>query len=227
MSHEDRFRDLLGKYVNVDEVRAEAEARYGRLGSGEVLLAIAVRKLAEKFEMEVQELKDQLFVKTTTPEEIDAKLNPVVDLSSARNMKEADANLAEIIPLMDEARKKAAQEDPTITLGEGPDEMDSKTIYLRTKIGVSDIYSIVGLHAIGHAGPYEWDHHHLDGTVERKTSNFMALETWGNEYDDDHNMLGRGSFRLHTSDIEQYAKEMEVEGWERYEGPKRKKDGKA
>lgn len=164
-------------------------------------------------------------------------MSKVIDLESARHIHDANESLDEIVDTMNgmtqeqlykldrQEAEAAAKLDPTITLAQGPDDMDSKNIYLRTTIGPGKIPAIVGLHAVGHAGPYEYDLIELDGTKTRKKSNFMALETWGNEYDDDHNMLGRGSFRLHTSDIEEYAKEMEAEGWQRYEGPKRKKDG--
>lgn len=83
-------------------------------------------------------------------------------------------------------------------------QFDSLDIYLKKDD------QIVGLHAIGHKEP--------DGA-------FYSLEQWGNEYDDEHNMLGRGSFRVHN-DIETVAKDFEADGWVRFEGPKKKtKDG--
>ena len=160
--------------------------------------------------------------------------NKVIDLESARHIHDANETLSDVVDMMNEmsqeqlyklARKdaeEAAKLDPTITLAQGPDDFDSKNIYLRTTIGPGKIPAIVGLHAVGHAGPYPYTLVHPDGTREERMLNFMAIETWGNEYDDEHNMLGRGSFRLHTSDIEDYAKQMEAEGWERYEGPKKK-----
>lgn len=93
-------------------------------------------------------------------------------------------------------------------------EFDSKDIYL-TKNG-----EIIGLHAIGHAGPYEYDLVKLDGTTERKKDDFMQVEVWGNEYDKNHNMLGRGSFRVHQN-IEEEAKGFEADGWVRCEAPKK------
>ena len=156
-----------------------------------------------------------------------------IDLDSARHIHDANESLDEIVELFNGMtqeqlyaldRKEAAEAvklDPTITLAQGPDDFDSKNIYLRRTVSDTE-YEIIGLHAVGHAGPYSYDLHKLDGTVEKKTSNFMALETWGNEYDDEHNMLGRGSFRLHNSNIDDVAKEFEAEGWTRYEGPKRK-----
>lgn len=170
-----------------------------------------------QFTEEIYEVRDILKSMETPKSEV------VVDLTAQRAMKEANQTLAAIIPLMDDVRQKVANEDPTITLGVTQDEYDSKNIFLRKAVSdkLSDVYDIVGLHAIGHAGPYEYT---LDDNskISHIKTNFMALETWGNEYDDEHNMLGRGSFRLHTSDIEQYAKDMEAEGWERYEGPKKK-----
>lgn len=232
------IRTILGKNVDIDEVMSEANAISDNSPSVELVLAISLRKIAEKFELELKDLKDQLFIKQPTLQELEdeGKLFGVpkpIDLQSHRAMKQADINLSEIIDAMNNMtddkrpdlstqhrleRAKPAQEDPTITLG---DELDSRDIYLfKNNPDPHGQKYIVGLHAVGHAGPYEYDLVHQDGKVERKQSNFMAIETWGNEYDDQHNMLGRGSFRLHTSDIEEYAKQLEVEGWERYEGPK-------
>lgn len=92
--------------------------------------------------------------------------------------------------------------------------MDSKDIYL-TKNG-----EIIGLHAIGYAGPYEYDLVKLDGTTERKKDDFMQIEVWGNEYDKNHNMLGRGSFRVFQN-LEAEAKDFEADGWVRCEAPKK------
>ena len=95
------------------------------------------------------------------------------------------------------------------------DQFDSKDIYLKK----DDV--IVGLHAIGHRMPYEYDLHHADGSVTREKTDFMQLEVWGNEYDENHQMLGRGSFRVHD-EIELAAKEFEADGFVRYKGPKKK-----
>jgi hypothetical protein len=89
-------------------------------------------------------------------------------------------------------------------------QFDSKDIYMRKG------EEIIGLHAIGYAGPYEYDLVNLDKTVTRMKSDFMAIEKWGNEYDKDFNMLGRGSFRVHD-DIEIVAKSLEEDGWVRFE----------
>ncbi len=87
---------------------------------------------------------------------------------------------------------------------------DAKNIYLK-KDG-----QIIGLHAIGIAGPYEYILHGLDGSVTRMQSDFNAIEQWGNEYDADYNMLGRGSFRVFQS-IDSLAQELEADGWIRFE----------
>lgn len=110
-------------------------------------------------------------------------------------------------------RQQAAANDPTITLG---DELDSKDIYLETFIGPGKIRQVVGLHAVGHAGPYEYDLIGLDQSRTRMKSNFMALEVWGNEYDTTTGkMIGRGSFRVHNSDLDNEVKQWEAEGWTR------------
>lgn len=121
---------------------------------------------------------------------------------------------------INDLRIMTAKEDPTITLGE---EYDSKDIYLvkRNRDSHEESY-FIGLHAVGHAGPYVYDKIDLDDSVTRCVSNFMSLDTWGNEYDSDLKIVGRGSFRLHTSDIEEYATELESDGWVRVDKPKEK-----
>lgn len=79
--------------------------------------------------------------------------------------------------------------------------MVGKDIYLKKDD------TIIGLHAIGDVDPN-------DGT-------FYQMEIWGNEYDNEHNMLGRGSFRVFQP-LEDAAKEFEADGFVRFEGPKRK-----
>jgi hypothetical protein len=91
------------------------------------------------------------------------------------------------------------------------DDLDSKDIYLK-KDG-----EIIGLHSVGYKKQNTYTQVNLDGTKELKTLDFMALESWGNEYDSEYNILGRGSFRVHTYDIEEAAKEMENDGWVRFE----------
>jgi hypothetical protein len=59
------FNDILGKYVDMHKVRAEARSILGpELFSRELILALAIRELAAKFELEMQELKDQLPTKS-------------------------------------------------------------------------------------------------------------------------------------------------------------------
>jgi hypothetical protein len=99
-----------------------------------------------------------------------------------------------------------------------PDPMDgmvSRDAYL-TKDG-----TIIGIHAIGYPEPYEWTEVALDGTETQKTSDFMQMEIWGNEYDENHQMLGRGSFRVFDQ-FESEVKNWEADGWVRREGPKKK-----
>jgi hypothetical protein len=111
------------------------------------------------------------------------------------------------VPLL----KNISHDSFPFTIQELPmDNLDSKDIYLK-KNG-----EIIGFHAVGHKGPHTYTVVHLDGTEESKTSDFMALETWGNEYSDEFQMLGRGSFRVFV-DIEDAAKEMESDGWVRFE----------
>lgn len=84
---------------------------------------------------------------------------------------------------------------------------DSLDIYL-TKDG-----QIIGLHAIGEANS-KWIVKHLDGTEEQKFG-FNEMERWGNEYNNDLKMIGRGSFRVHQS-IEDVAQELIQDGWRRF-----------
>lgn len=76
---------------------------------------------------------------------------------------------------------------------------ETKNIYLKRD------GNIIGLHEAG----------------QTILGEFVSYESWGNEYDNEHNMLGRGSFRVHGL-IEPVALEMEADGWVRFEGPKPK-----
>ncbi len=91
------------------------------------------------------------------------------------------------------------------------DNMQSKDIYLRKG------REVVGLHAIGYAGPYEFDLQELDGSIQKIKTDFMELEKWGNEYDANFKMIGRGSFRVFDLTIEHAAKEFESDGWVRFQ----------
>jgi len=93
------------------------------------------------------------------------------------------------------------------------EQMICKTIYLRK----GD--SIVGLHATGYEGPEEFELHHLDGAVEVVKTDFIELEKWGNEYDKDFNIKGRGSFRVFDVTLEHAAKQFEAEGYIRFIRP--------
>lgn len=114
-----------------------------------------------------------------------------------------------------EYRKKRAALDPTITLG---DEWDSKDVYLTMTLPDGE-KQIIGLHAIGHAQEYTYTEIGRDNSRTEVTTGFAAIETWGNSYDENHNMLGRGSFRLHSHDLDKMVKECESEGWVRCERP--------
>lgn len=81
--------------------------------------------------------------------------------------------------------------------------MVSKDAYFR-KEG-----SIVGIHAIGYPEDPEGKYP------------FQQMEIWGNEYDESHNMLGRGSFRVFDQ-FENEVKNWEADGWIRCEAPKKK-----
>lgn len=95
----------------------------------------------------------------------------------------------------------------------GLDDYDSLTIYLK-KEGTP---GFIGLHAIGMANS-EWDlvtPKGMFGNEEEiivRQKGFQAIEAWGNEYNDEHQMVGRGSFRV-FSNIEDAAKEMVADGW--------------
>jgi hypothetical protein len=97
--------------------------------------------------------------------------------------------------------------------GDYYDGMWTKDIYLKKG------EEIIGLHAVGEKDS-TWTQVGVDGTrVEMK--GFLQHEQWGNNYDENHNMIGRGSFRI-FADIEEVAKELEEDGWVSYEGPTRK-----
>lgn len=91
--------------------------------------------------------------------------------------------------------------------------MQERSIYLKKDS------EIIGLHEIGYDNE-TWTEEAFDGTRSEKKG-FSAMERWGNEYDDSHKMLGRGSFRVHE-DIEKVAEELELDGWICYEGPTQK-----
>lgn len=91
------------------------------------------------------------------------------------------------------------------------DEFDSKDIYLKKDD------QIIGLHAIGYEGPYNYTLSDIDGTVKEIETDFQEIEKWGNEYDENYKMIGKGSFRVFDLTIEDTAKEMEADGWVRFE----------
>lgn len=90
------------------------------------------------------------------------------------------------------------------------DDLASKDIYLRK----GD--QIVGLHAVGHAVPCEFDNHELDGSITRIKTDFFEIEKWGNNYNEKLEMIGRGSFRIFDLTLEHTAKAYEEDGWVRF-----------
>lgn len=90
------------------------------------------------------------------------------------------------------------------------DDYDSKDIYLRKGS------EIIGLHSIGIAGPYTYTLTEMDGSEVILHRDFNPMESWGNEYDEEFNMLGRGSFRIFGF-IEDCAAELEADGWVKFE----------
>lgn len=98
------------------------------------------------------------------------------------------------------------------TIPQHDDEMyDIKDIYLKNNNG-----QIIGLHAIGHNEPASYTIVNINGTENLIRSRFNPIECWGNEYNNKLEMVGKGSFRLSTFDIEQEAIDFEKEGWIRF-----------
>jgi hypothetical protein len=91
------------------------------------------------------------------------------------------------------------------------DDLASKDIYLK-KDG-----QIIGLHALGYNEPYECEVIELDGSRHIEHLDFMALEKWGNAYDANLKMLPPGSFHVFDLSIEHTAREMEQDGWVRFD----------
>jgi hypothetical protein len=99
-------------------------------------------------------------------------------------------------------------------------DIQSKNIWLKR----GD--EIVGLHAIGYREPYTFKVIDLDGSTTEHNSDFMELEKWGNEYNQDFKMIGRGSFRIFDLTIDHTAKAFEEDGWIRFYGPENKYEEK-
>lgn len=83
---------------------------------------------------------------------------------------------------------------------------DSKNFYFKKD------NQIIGIHAIGIAGPYEYNYQDLDGNVYTVTKDFQVIESWGNEYNPDYTIKGRGSFRVFY-DLDEAVKSLEDDGW--------------
>ena len=91
------------------------------------------------------------------------------------------------------------------------EQYDSLDIYLKKD------NKIIGLHAIGCKGPYEFTLVDLDGSSSTITSDFQVFEMWGNEYNERFEMIGRGSFRVFGYSLEFAAEAYEADGWIRFE----------
>ncbi len=89
---------------------------------------------------------------------------------------------------------------------------ECKDIYL-SKDG-----QIIGIHAVGYFGEHEYDLLSIDGTLTKVSTDFDQMEIWGNEYDEEHNMIGRGSFRVHGT-FNDVVAELEMDGWVKREPP--------
>lgn len=85
----------------------------------------------------------------------------------------------------------------------GEEVYESRDIYLQKD------NEIVGLHAIGENNA-TWTQTDLNGVTTEKTG-FLALEVWGNNYDQNLKMIG-GSFRV-FDDIEAVANGLVEDGW--------------
>lgn len=100
-------------------------------------------------------------------------------------------------------------ESESPTLKDIIEDLISKDYYLQKG------EEVIGLHAVGEEGPYIY--RDLDGKEYTKYR-FHAFEQWGNNYNKDFQMIGRGSFRL-FGDIDEAAKEMTEDGWIQIPGP--------
>ena len=123
----------------------------------------------------------------------------------------------------DETKKNTASLDETITLSQGPG-LDFKDVYLKARIGKSNFFTIMGVHAVGFAEQHTYKSIGLDGEESAHPTNFKALEVWGNEYDEEHSVVGRGRFLVYTKDIDSYVRELESEGWVRTKKPQKKRN---
>lgn len=91
------------------------------------------------------------------------------------------------------------------------DGLDSQDIYLKKDD------KIIGLHAIGYNTPYDCELVEQDGSRSIIKMDFMALQKWGNEYDEEMKILPPGSFHVFDLTINHAAIEMEKDGWVRFD----------
>lgn len=85
---------------------------------------------------------------------------------------------------------------------------DEMSVYLKKD------NEIVGIHAIGEKDT-SWQVHELDGTITQRKG-FQAMDIWGNQYNSDLKMIGKGSFRVHN-DIETEVNSWKADGWVAFE----------
>jgi hypothetical protein len=89
----------------------------------------------------------------------------------------------------------------------GIDEgISSRELYLQNKTG-----EIIGIHAVGYEGLYQYTLEDTDGKQIKKDADFQILDIWGNKYDKDYNMIG-GSFRVFYIDWDEMKKDMLEDG---------------
>lgn len=91
------------------------------------------------------------------------------------------------------------------------DRLDSQDIYLQ-KDG-----RIIGLHAIGYNTLYDCELVEIDGTSKMIKMDFMALQKWGNEYNQEMKVLPLGSFHVFDLTIRHAAQDLEKDGWVRFD----------
>lgn len=67
-----RFDQVFGNTIDTDAVLDEAQRLSGSMNpSVELILALAIKAVAEKAQIQIEELKDQLFIKTKTLQELE------------------------------------------------------------------------------------------------------------------------------------------------------------
>ena len=147
---------------------------------------------------------------------IDGYMNPTTSYHVAVKLLEKIEKAGMLPPLneqnyhhMDNEDRQVVNLAKSLYTWENEDDSgyDSLDVYFKK----DDI--LIGIHAIGLYELNQYTYTDIDGNKEKRFSFFNALEVWGNEYDKDMNMLGRGSFRLGMRIMEDIIKEYQKEGW--------------